>query len=643
MKRRSLDAPAHWTRTRLRHVVRLNPSKTEIEDLEPDQDVSFLPMEAIGEDGSTRLDVTRPLSEVQTGYSYFRDEDVVVAKITPCFENGKGALMRGLHGGVGFGTTELIVARPLRGRLSSEYLQWIFQSSEFRKVGEGFMYGAGGQKRVPDDFVRNYRIALPPLTEQTSITAFLDRETDKIDTLVEEQRRLIELLKEKRQAVISHAVTKGLNPNARMKASGVEWLGDVPEHWDIVPCGYRYEVQLGRMLNEERAQGDDLRPYLRVLDVQWHRINVDDLPVMNFPAEVRERYRLEPGDLLVNEGGSYVGRSAIWRGELGECYYQKALHRLRPRDSSRDTADFLLYVMETATKVGVFVAGGNQTTIDHLTAEQLRGQRLPFPPANEQSQIAAFLAQATGRLDLLEHEALSATDLLKEHRAALISAAVTGKIDVRETLSAPTVEAINVKRIRLLVAAEIVGLLSHKKSFGRVKLQKLLYLAEADAGIQELQGQYQREAAGPLDRTLIAEVDAGLQQDQHVSVIQSDGPGSQVVYRLRGEKGAYHPELVASIGDRVTVLRALVEKLGDLDTKSVEAITTLYAVWNDALLDHREPTDAMVVSGVLEDWHPEKARKFKSEELLTWLGWMRRNKLIPRGNGPRTTTGRLFA
>lgn len=432
MKRLTPDAPAHWTRTRLRHVVRLNPSKSEIEDLEPDREVSFIPMEAIGEDGSTRLDATRPLSEVQSGYSYFRDEDVVVAKITPCFENGKGALMRGLHGGVGFGTTELIVARPLRDRLCSEYLQWIFQSSEFRKLGEGFMYGAGGQKRVPDDFVRDYRIALPPLSEQTSITSFLDRETGKIDVLVEEQRRLIELLKEKRQAVISQAVTKGLDPNARVKPSGVEWLGEVPEHWDVVPCGYRYEVQLGRMLNEERAQGDDLRPYLRVLDVQWHRINVDDLPVMNFPPQARQRYRLQPGDLLVNEGGSYVGRSAIWRGELDECYYQKALHRLRPRYHSRDTAEFLLCVMEMATKLGAFIAGGNQTTIDHPTAEQLRGQRFPFPPIEEQAAIAQFLGEANGRLEVLESEVTAAIELLRERRAALISAAVTGKIEVRK-------------------------------------------------------------------------------------------------------------------------------------------------------------------------------------------------------------------
>lgn len=432
MTRRRDQPPEHWTAIRLRHVLRLNPSKSELSDLEPADEVSFLPMEAIGEQGTIDLSATRPVAEVQSGYSYFRDGDVVIAKITPCFENGKGALMRGLHRGVGFGTTELIVARPARGRLAAEYLQWLFQSREFRGFGEGTMYGAGGQKRVPDDFVRDFRIVLPPLPEQAAIAAFLDRETAKIDALVEEQKRLIDLLKEKRQAVISHAVTKGLNPDAPMKDTGIEWLGQVPKHWEVVPCSYRYEVQLGQMLNEERAQGEHLRPYLRVFDVQWGRINIDDLPTMNFPPSAQQRYRLEAGDLLVNEGGSYVGRSAIWKGEIEECYYQKALHRVRPRNPHRDTSKYLIWTMELATKLGVFVASGNQTTIDHLTAEQLRSRRFPFPSPPEQTEIAEFLVQVSSKLELLERDAELSIGLLRERRSALISAAVTGKIDVRE-------------------------------------------------------------------------------------------------------------------------------------------------------------------------------------------------------------------
>jgi type I restriction enzyme, S subunit len=279
--------------------------------------------------------------------------------------------------------------------------------------------------------MKNIVLAVPGRAEQTAIADFLDRETAKIDALVEEQQRLIALLKEKRHAAISHAVTKGLNPNAPMKDSGVEWLGEVPAHWAVVPLGYRYEVQLGRMLNEERATGENPHPYLRVFDVQWNSINTEDLPTMDFPPEAQSRYRLQPGDLMVNEGGSYVGRSAIWRGEIEECYYQKALHRLRSLDRSSDTAEFLLYVMEMATKLEVFVAGGNQTTIDHLPAEQLREYRFVFPPHDEQLEIARELAGQLTDLDALLREAEAGITLLQERRSALISAAVMGKIDVR--------------------------------------------------------------------------------------------------------------------------------------------------------------------------------------------------------------------
>ena len=201
------EVPAHWEVRRLRHAVQLNPSKSEVRHLPGKTEVSFLPMEAIGDDGSLDRERSRPISEVESGYTYFRDGDVTIAKITPCFENGKGAVMRDLLGGIGFGTTELIVARPDDAVVSSEYLDRIFNSHPFRRLGEAAMYGAGGQKRVPDDFVRDFAIALPPREEQADIETFLDRETAKIDALVAEQERLIALLKERRSALISAAVT----------------------------------------------------------------------------------------------------------------------------------------------------------------------------------------------------------------------------------------------------------------------------------------------------------------------------------------------------------------------------------------------------------------------------------------------------
>jgi type I restriction enzyme S subunit len=185
------------------------------------------------------------------------------------------------------------------------------------------------------------------------------------------------------------------------------------------------------MLDSNRIIGDHLRPYLRVFDVQWGAINTDELPVMDFDRASRERFRLVAGDLLVNEGGSYPGRSAIWRGELDECYFQKALHRLRPCDPINDTTRFFFYVMAWATSQGVFTAGGNESTIEHLPAEKFRKYRFAFPPLVEQLAIADFLDGELTRFTTLTVEAARAISLLQERRSALISAAVTGQIDVR--------------------------------------------------------------------------------------------------------------------------------------------------------------------------------------------------------------------
>ena len=422
------EVPKHWVLAPLKYLALLNPRKSSY-DGDMEQLCSFVPMEKL-KTGVIQLDEERPVEAVIGGYTYFEDGDVLQAKVTPCFENKNVAIARGLTNGIGFGSSEINVLRPFGG-VDPTYLYYRVQEESYMSFCTSNMTGAGGLKRVPTEVINNFKVAVPELFEQTKIARFLDHETARIDALIGEQQRLIELLKEKRQAVISHAVTKGLDPTVPMKDSGVEWLGEVPMHWDVVPTNYRYEIQLGRMLNEQRAQGDYLKPYLRVFDVQWNSINTYELPEMDFPPDVQSMYRLKYGDLLVNEGGSYVGRSAIWRGELEECYYQKALHRLRPHNPKKDTSEFFLYVMEMATQQGVFVAGGNQTTIDHLTAEQLRKYRFAFPPLEEQQQIAEFLSAESSKNLSTTIEAQKLIGLLQERRSALISAAVTGKIDVR--------------------------------------------------------------------------------------------------------------------------------------------------------------------------------------------------------------------
>lgn len=421
-----------WQTKRLRLVADVNPLPARGSGLTDDMEVSFLPMESIGEAGTLRLEATRAVGDVKAGYSYFADGDVAFAKVTPCFENGKGALMRGLHCGVGFGTTELTVLRPQPG-LDARFLNYFLASPLFRGPGAGAMTGAGGLKRVPDEFTRNTLIPFPPFDEQSSIATFLDRETARIDALIEKKTRFIELLNEKRQAVITRAVTKGVVSGILMKDSGVAWLGSVPAHWSVCKLSFRYGVELGKMLDEKRVLGSDLMPYLRNQDVQWDSINSEGLPSMDISLPERQRYTVEPGDLLVCEGGD-VGRAAIWRGLGGVFGYQKALHRLRPRRSSSDTSEFLLLVLFAAKAAGAFEEGDAKATISHLPAEKFRQYKFPFPPLDEQVVIAEQVCAARRRISELTRRVESSVDLLRERRAALITAAVTGQIDVRSTL-----------------------------------------------------------------------------------------------------------------------------------------------------------------------------------------------------------------
>lgn len=424
--------PEHWLVKRIRFAVEINPSMGLIAQGNENAEVSFLPMEAIGEDGSLKLTRTRPVCEVRNGYSYFEDGDVVFAKVTPCFENGKGALMQFLIGGIGFGSTELTVLRPKFG-IDARFVSYLVQSPRFRTLGAGHMTGAGGLKRVPEEFTRNFEAAWPNPVEQQLVSNYLDRETARIDAFVAKKTRFIELLREKRQALITHAVTKGLDPSVKMKDSRVEWLGEVPEHWGVCKLSFRYSVELGKMLDEKKLTRTSLVPYLRNQDVQWESINIQDLPEMDIHPEELERYTVRQGDLMVCEGGD-VGRAAIWMGGSEPIGYQKALHRLRPRSPVTDTAEFFFFSLLTAKKRGVFEESDSKATIAHLPAEKFRQYRFAFPPKLEQIEITDHVRIESRRLDALLSKTQRSIDLLKERRFALITAAVTGQIDLREAV-----------------------------------------------------------------------------------------------------------------------------------------------------------------------------------------------------------------
>lgn len=211
------------------------------------------------------------------------------------------------------------------------------------------------------------------------------------------------------------------------KDSGVEWLGDIPSHWETVAVRRHFAVDLGKMLNLSKQDGSGTpKPYLRAANIHWDRVDLSDVNTMEFSDSQLERYRLQPGDLLVTEGGVTVGRSAIWNGESAECYYQNSLNRARVLPGSPLTTRYLLYWMYFTTACGFVDLVAEKATFGHLTNEKLMAFPLVAPPnLHEQAAITTFLDRETAKIDTLIAKQERLIALLQEKRQALISHAVT--------------------------------------------------------------------------------------------------------------------------------------------------------------------------------------------------------------------------
>lgn len=277
-------------------------------------------------------------------------------------------------------------------------------------------------------------VPLPPNAEQRWVAEFLDHETAKIDALVAEQERLIELLKEKRQAVISHAVTKGLDPSVPMKDSGVEWLGEVPAHWEVRSISsVSTKITNGYVGPTRDILVDDGVRYLQSLHIKGNRIRFDQ------PYYVREEWSLvhsksilESGDVLIVQTGD-IGQVAVVPPEFAGCN----CHALIIVSPIRDvlSGEWLSAVLNSDYGFHSLLSIQTGALHPHLNCGNVKFLVVPVPPRHEQDAIQNYIAERVDEFDDLIHEAVAAIDLLRERRTALISAAVTGQIDVRSLAS----------------------------------------------------------------------------------------------------------------------------------------------------------------------------------------------------------------
>jgi type I restriction enzyme S subunit len=358
------------------------------------------------------------------------EPDDIVWRLTD-LQNDKRSLRTSIVSERGIITSAYLATTPLA--VDARYFHHLLRAYDYEKV----FYSMGGGLRQSMKFsdVKRLPVLLPPPAEQRAIAAFLDRETAKIDALVEEQRRLIDLLKEKRQALISHAVTKGLDPAAPMKDSGIEWLGDVPAHWEAVRIKDVCEeiVDCKNRTPEPREDGtyfvvrtscvrdgafDFAGGYLTDLEsfVEWTRKGTP-----------------QAGDILFTREAP-TGEACLVPADVQMCLGQRMMY-LRPNKSQLNS-EYLLHSIYGPLVRQFIDSKSKGSTVGHLRVGEIGELPILLPPLAEQLIVVMQLSKRLGQMDVLNAEAESAIALLQERRAALISAAVTGKIDVRDLVPA---------------------------------------------------------------------------------------------------------------------------------------------------------------------------------------------------------------
>lgn len=356
----------------LQEVVEVNP-RLQKRQLRPDEPVSFVPMAAVSEESKRIVSPElRPYSDVAKGYTYFEEGDVLIAKITPCFENGKIALAIGLPRPIAFGSTEFHVFRA-GNQLVSSFLFHLLQLPAVRKAGAAQMQGAAGQKRVSAEFFKGLKIPLPPIEEQKRIAAILDA---------------ADALRVKRRESIAQL-------DALLQSTFLDMFGDPvrnPKGWETVRFEEIGASRLGKMLDKGREKGSCQYTYLANFNVQWFHFDLENLRTMDFCNSDREEFNLQKGDLLVCEGGE-VGRTAIWKGEQEDVFFQKALHRVR-LDPEKAVAEYVQFFMWFMAKNGGFKDFTNSATIAHLTGVKLKTLPVPLPPLSLQRRFASIVEAA---------------------------------------------------------------------------------------------------------------------------------------------------------------------------------------------------------------------------------------------------------
>jgi len=361
-----------WPMVKLSDVCQVNPRLPKTYD--ENQEVSFLAMASVSEDGKLLTQETRTLGETKKGFTYFERGDVIVAKITPCFENGKAVYLEELNTQIGFGSTEFHVLRPNTERLNGKYLFYLIWNSKFRSIAERSMSGSAGQKRVPADFFKNFEIPLPPLVEQKRIAAILDK---------------ADAIRQKRQQAIALA-------DQFLRSVFLDMFGDPvtnPKGWPLTKCQNIFErITVGIVVKPSSYYVEAGVPALRSQNIKEYGIEKNNLVyISKFDNEnTLSKSRIFEGDVVIVRTGQ-PGKTAVVTNEFDGVNAIDIL--IATPKSTHLNADYFSFFMNSAGGINLVSAEKRGQVQQHFNVSSLNHASLPLPPLELQVQFIKVLRQ----------------------------------------------------------------------------------------------------------------------------------------------------------------------------------------------------------------------------------------------------------
>jgi type I restriction enzyme S subunit len=617
-----------WQIKTLAEICQIRPPKSEArEKVAAGALVSFAPMEDLGIDRKS-LNPTqlRSFATVAGSYTYFADGDVLLAKITPCFENGKLGIATGLSNGIGFGSSEFMVFRPYSG-LDNEYLYYYLSRADFREEGAARMGGAVGQQRVAKEFIESYPIHFPPLPEQRRIVGILDEAFGGIAIAKANAKKSLQNARELFESYLQSVFTK------RGDGWAEKPLAELCDPSRVITYGV---IKLG----DEQPDGV---PCLRTSNVRWLRIETDGLKRIapSLSAEY-SRTILKGGEVLVNVRGT-LGGVAVVEPEMAGWNVSREV-AVVPVASSRINPVFLSYLIGSGVSQQWLGGVKKGAAYVGINIEDLRLLPVSVPRLNEQSKIVTHLntlREETQRLATLYERKVAALDELKE---SLLHQAFTGELTSQVSVQSASVVPVWPVELKTVGTTDLhAGILAMaydlhegaKKQvyFGHVKGEKIAHMIEARLGIS-LGRSPVKDAAGPNDFPHLQRVEHRARKAGFFDFKRSNA-GAYQVQKLRGFSRLVEKIKIA-LGERLGEVERLLQWMLPMTMQQAEIVATVYAGWNNLLLDGKQPTDEEIVWESRENWHDAKL-KIEREKFFTAIKWLRKENVVPEGRGRRVS------